>query len=47
VIRLIERQFCDFPLSALSDPRTRGEFMGWRDKLALRSRQRHRGSQSM
>jgi hypothetical protein len=25
-------------LSALSDPRTRGEFMGWHDKLALRSR---------
>jgi integrase len=38
VVKLIERQFCDFPLSAFSDPRTRGEFMGWRDKLALRSR---------
>jgi integrase len=37
-IRLIEREFGDFPLSALTDPRTRAEFMAWRDKLALRSR---------
>lgn len=34
----IEREFGDFPISALSDKRTRGEFMAWRDRLALRSR---------
>jgi integrase len=37
-IKLIERDFGDFPLGALTDKRTRGEFMTWRDKLALRSR---------
>ncbi len=37
-IKLIEVAFGDFPLSALMDRRTRGVFMAWRDKLALRSR---------
>jgi integrase len=37
-IKQIEAEFGDFPLSALSDRRTRGIFMAWRDKLALRSR---------
>ena len=37
-IKLIERAFCDFPLSALSDRRTRGVFKAWRDRLASRSR---------
>lgn len=37
-IARIERKFGDFPLSALTDRRTRGEFMAWRDELALRSR---------
>jgi integrase len=34
----IEPEFSDFPLTALSDRRTRGIFMGWRDRLALKSR---------
>jgi integrase len=37
-IKLIERKFGDFPLSALTDRRTRGIFMSWRDDLALKSR---------
>jgi integrase len=37
-VRLIEKKFGDFPLSLLTDRRTRGEFMAWRDKLALSSR---------
>ena len=37
-IRIIEKQFGDFPLSALTDRRTRGVFMAWRDNLAVRSR---------
>jgi integrase len=37
-IKLIETEFADFPLSALSDRRTRGIFKTWRDRLALRSR---------
>ena len=36
--KVIEPEFSDFPLSALSDKRTRGIFMAWRDKLALKSR---------
>ena len=35
---MIEKKFGDFPLSLLSDRRTRGEFMAWRDKLASTSR---------
>jgi integrase len=37
-IRIIEKEFGDFPLSALADRRSRGVFMAWRDKLAMRSR---------
>jgi integrase len=37
-IKRIERDLGDFPLSALTDRRTRGVFMEWRDKLALSSR---------
>jgi integrase len=37
-IKLIEGQFGDFPLAALTDPRTRGVFMAWRDRLATASR---------
>ena len=37
-IKIIEREFGDFPLSALTDRRTRGIFMAWRDRLALKSR---------
>src|SRR5262249_34851718 len=38
IIRLeIEPEFSDFPLSGLADRRTRGIFMDWRDKLALKS----------
>lgn len=38
IIRAIESEFGDFPLSALTDRRTRGEFMAWRDRLAATSR---------
>jgi integrase len=34
----IEPEYSDFPLSALTDRRTRGIFMEWRDCLALKSR---------
>src|SRR5205823_117289 len=37
-VKLIEKKFGDFPLSALSDRRTRGVFMTWRDQLATSSR---------
>jgi hypothetical protein len=37
-IKIIEAEFGDFPLSALSDRRTRGVFMAWRDRLAMKSR---------
>jgi hypothetical protein len=37
-IKAIEKEFGDFPLSALTDRRTRGIFMAWRDRLAARSR---------
>jgi integrase len=36
----IEKEFGDFPLSALTDRRTRGLFMAWRDKLAAASGRR-------
>jgi hypothetical protein len=35
---LIEKEFGDFPIAALSDPGARGEFKDWRDKLAKRSK---------
>jgi hypothetical protein len=37
-IKVIEAKFGDFPLSALTDRRTRGIFMKWRDELAAKSR---------
>ena len=37
-IRLIEKDFGDLPLRALTERGCRGLFMEWRDKLALRSR---------
>lgn len=37
-IRQIEAEFGDFPLSAMTDRRTRGVFMAWRDRLAMASR---------
>jgi len=36
-IKLIEQKFGDFPIAALSDRRTRGIFMEWRDELAVKS----------
>jgi integrase len=36
-ITIIEQKFGDFPLAALSDPRTRGVFKEWRDQLAIKS----------
>jgi hypothetical protein len=36
-IKIIEGKFSDFPLSALTDRRTRGVFMAWRDDLAAMS----------
>ncbi len=40
LIRRIEKEFGDFPLSALTDRRTRGVFMAWRDKIAANSGRR-------
>jgi integrase len=37
-IKSIENEFGDFPLAALTDRRTRGVFLAWRDKLAAKSR---------
>jgi integrase len=37
-IKIIEKKFADFPLAALTDRRSRGLFMAWRDELAPRSR---------
>ena len=37
-IKLIERRFSDFPLSGLTDRRSRGVFLAWRDQLASTSR---------
>ena len=34
----IEPEFAELPLSGLTDKRTRGIFMGWRDRLAIKSR---------
>lgn len=36
-ITRIEKRFATFPLGALTDPRTRGVFMDWRDELGKRS----------
>jgi hypothetical protein len=40
LIRRIEQAFGDFPLSALTDRRTRGLFMAWRDRYAVNSGRR-------
>ena len=40
LIKRIEKDFGDFPLSALTDRRTRGVFMAWRDKIAANSGRR-------
>ena len=37
-LKAIEKEFGDFPLSALTDRRTRGVFMAWRDRRAAKSR---------
>mgnify|MGYP001766562882 CR=1 FL=1 len=37
-IKKIEVEFGDFPIAALADRRTRGEFLAWRDRLAVASR---------
>jgi integrase len=37
-IKIIEKAFGDFPLSAMTDVRTRGIFKAWRERLALSSR---------
>jgi integrase len=37
-IKVIEKTFGDFPLSALTDKRTRGIFKAWRERLAITSR---------
>lgn len=37
-IKIIEREFGTLPIAALSDPRVRGEFLEWRDRLAKSSR---------
>ena len=34
----IEGAFADFPVKALADRRSRGEFLAWRDRLAVKSR---------
>ena len=36
-IKRIEKEFGDFPLAALTDRRTRGIFMAWRDRVATGS----------
>lgn len=38
MIKKIEAEYGDFPIVALSDPRTRGEFLSWRDRMSDQSR---------
>jgi integrase len=40
LIKRIEKDFSDFPLMALTDRRTRGIFMAWRDRVAAASGRR-------
>jgi integrase len=35
LIKLIEKEFGDFPLAAVTDRRSRGVFLAWRDRLAV------------
>ncbi|WP_298095965.1 tyrosine-type recombinase/integrase [Brevundimonas sp.] len=37
-LRVIAAEFGDFPIAAISDRRSRGEFLAWRDRVALKSR---------
>lgn len=37
-IKHITAEFGDFPIKALEDRRTRGEFLAWRDRMAISSR---------
>ena len=37
-IKLIEKEFSNFPLAAMTDVRTRGIFKSWRERLAIASR---------
>lgn len=37
-IKIIEAEFGDFPIKALLDRRSRGDFLAWRDKIAITSR---------
>lgn len=37
-IRVIERKYGTLPIAALPDPATRGDMLGWRDKMAEQSR---------
>jgi integrase len=37
-IKVIEKDLADFPLAGLTDRRTRGIFMAWRDRLAAKSK---------
>ncbi|EAQ29842.1 putative integrase [Erythrobacter sp. NAP1] len=37
-LRTIEAEYGDFPIEALADRRTRGEFLAWRERLAKNSR---------
>ncbi len=38
LLRVIDDEFGDFPIAALEDRRTRGEFLAWRERLAVKSR---------
>src|SRR5215470_18974962 len=40
LIMRIEKAFGDFPLTAMTDRRTRGVFMAWRDRIAVESGRR-------
>lgn len=37
-LKTIDAEFGDFPIAALKDRRTRGEFLAWREQLAINSR---------
>jgi integrase len=36
-IKIIEKEYSDFPLKAMAASKTRGEFLDWRDRIALKS----------
>ncbi|HUD30719.1 MAG TPA: site-specific integrase [Novosphingobium sp.] len=38
LLKVIEVEFGDFPIEAFEDRRTRGEFLAWRERLAIKSR---------